>query len=372
MEWISIMEILGEPKMLKVVYGADGRGFHLIFIFTLYTCSYACFEFHKRSISHPLFFHFIPSRRIRMKLQNSLTDGQRVAFYKKGLFWLNLFLLLVLAACGGPRASTAQGPIPGKEEFGMTKEELYTAIENVEAEISQCMREAGFEYIAVDYSTVRRGMVADKSLPGMTEGEFISGYGFGISTLYTGEAPQLSELRTPAQIGLGEQNLQIYRNLSPADQVAYSHTLFGEHPDSTFAVALETEDFSRTGGCTRKAIEKFFTEEQMSATFLNPFDVLVDKDPRMVAANAKFANCLREAGFEYNHEKEIEPDMRKRLDAVTGGAPLEALSSEARTALTDLQTYERALAAATVSCEARYLDPVADQVEREYYAGPQQ
>jgi hypothetical protein len=254
----------------------------------------------------------------------------------------------------------------------MTQEQLYTAIENVEAEISKCMREAGFEYVAVDYNTIRRGMTADKSLPGMGEDRFIQEYGFGISTLYTGRAPQLSELRTPAQLGLGEQNVQIYQSLSPADQVAYSHTLFGEHPDATFAVALETEDLSRTGGCTRTAIEKFFTPEQMSATFVNPFDALIDQDPRMVEANARFAECMRAAGFEYNHEREVEPDLRKRLDAVTGGAPLEALPPDALAALQELQSYERTVAAATVSCEERYLDPVANQVEREYYAGPQQ
>jgi hypothetical protein len=215
-------------------------------------------------------------------------------------------------------------------------------------------------------------MTADKSLPGMGERQFIQEYGFGISTLYTGLAPQLSELRTPAQLGLGEQNVQIFQNLSPTDQVAYSHTLFGEHPDATFAVALETEDLTRTGGCTRSAIEKYFTPEQMSATYVNPFDALIDQDARMVAANAEFAACLRAAGFEYSHEREVEPDVRKKLDAITGGAPLEALSTDARAALAELQAYERALAAATLSCEERYLDPVADQVEREYYAGPQQ
>jgi len=277
-----------------------------------------------------------------------------------------------LPGSSGAPASSGGEAIPGKEEFGMTREELFTSIENVEAQISQCMSAAGFEYIAADYNTVRRGMTADKSLPGMGERQFIEQYGFGISTLYTGLAPQLSELRTPAQLGLGEQNVQIYQSLSPADQVAYSHTLFGEHPDATFAVALETEDLTRTGGCTRSASEQCFTPEQMSATYVNPFDALVDQDPRMVAANAEFASCLRAEGFEYNHEREVEPDVRKKLDAITGGAPLEALSSDARTALTELQAYERALAAATLSCEARYLDPVADQVEREYYAGPQQ
>jgi hypothetical protein len=313
-----------------------------------------------------------------MKLQKSIIPINSSLYQWVRLFVLIASLLVLLVGCdrsptpNPPDDATKPAQIPGKEEFGMNKEQLYTAIENVEAEISKCMREAGFEYVAVDYNTVRRGMTADKSLPGMSERQFISQYGFGISTLYTGLAPQLSDLRTPAQLGLGTQNVQIFQSLSPADQVAYSHSLFGEHPDATFAVALETEDLSRTGGCTRSAIEKFFTREQMNSSYINPFDVLVDQDPRMVEANAKFANCLRGAGFEYHHEKEIEPDLRKKLDTITGGASLEALSSDALAALKELQGYERALASATVSCESRYLDPVADIVELEYYAGPQQ
>jgi hypothetical protein len=301
-----------------------------------------------------------------MKLKDFLDTG------RTGLFLSFIFLLLFLSACGGPRSSTSTGPIPGKEEYGMTMKELFTAIESVEAEISKCMSAAGFEYVAADYNTIRRGMTSDKSLPGMTESQFIDQYGYGISTLYTGLAPQLSELRTPAQLGLGEQNVQIFMNLSPADQVAYSHTLFGEHPDATFAVALETEDFSRTGGCTRSGIEKHFTPEQMNASYFNPFDALVEKDPRMVAANTEYSSCLHSAGFEYGHERDIEPDLRKKLDTITGGQPLESLSSEARSSLIELQNYERSLASAATDCERQHLDPVADQVERELYAGPQQ
>jgi hypothetical protein len=306
-----------------------------------------------------------------MQPQNLFNIRHKLLPHRTGLFILIIFLFGFLTACG-PRSAASAGPIPGKEEYGMTMKELFTAIENVETEISKCMSEAGFEYVAANYNTVRRGMTSDKSLPGMTESQFIDQYGYGISTLYTGLAPQLSELRTPAQIGLGEQNVQIFMSLSPADQVAYSHTLFGEHADATFAVALETEDFSRTGGCTRSAIEKFFTPEQMNATFLNPFDALVEKDPRMAAANTEYASCLRAAGFEYKYERDIEPDLRKKLDTITGGQPLEALSSDARSALTDLQNYERSLASAATDCERKYLDPVADQVERELYAGPQQ
>jgi hypothetical protein len=307
-----------------------------------------------------------------MQSQNGLNTDYSSSTRRKSLFLLIIFLLIFLTACGGSRPTASAGPIPGKEEYGMTMKELFTAIEHVETEISKCMSGAGFEYVAAGYNTVRRGMTSDKSLPGMTERQFIDQYGYGISTLYTGLAPQLSEQRTPAQIGLGEQNVQIFMSLSPADQVAYSHTLFGEHADATFAVALETEDFSRTGGCTRSAIEKFFTPEQMNATFLNPFDALVEKDPRMAAANTEYASCLRSAGFEYNHERDIEPDLRKKLDTITGGQPLEALSSDAHSALTNLQNYERSLASAATDCERKFLDPVADQVERELYAGPQQ
>ena len=46
--------------------------------------------------------------------------------------------------------------LPGSEEFGLTKEELVRSIEAVESLIASCMSEAGFEYIAVDYNTVRR------------------------------------------------------------------------------------------------------------------------------------------------------------------------------------------------------------------------
>jgi hypothetical protein len=317
-----------------------------------------------------------------MRTRNLINANHGSLFQEAKLLFLSVLFLIVMTACGAsppalPNSSNAPakpsgGAIPGKEEFGMNKSELYTAVENVEAEISSCMREAGFEYIAVDYPTVRRGMTSDKSLPGMNERQFVESYGYGITTLYTGAAPQLSELHTPAQIGLGRQNVEIFKNLSPADQVAYSHILFGEHPDATFAVALETEDLTRTGGCTRSAIEKFFTAEQMTPTYINPFDVLVDQDPRMVAANARYADCLHTAGFEYNHEKEIEPDLRKKLDTITGGAPLEALSADALAALVKLQGYERVLASVTLECERKYLDPVADLVELEYYAGPQQ
>jgi hypothetical protein len=279
-----------------------------------------------------------------------------------------------LAACGGESSNAPAGgqdELPGTEEFGLSRQGLVEAIEAVEGHVAECMNEAGFEYVAVDYNTVRRGMTADKSLPGLSERQYFEQYGFGISTLYTGKPPQLAEETTPAKIGLGQQNVEIFQNLSPADQVAYNRTLFGDNPDATFPVAIETEDFSRTGGCTRAAIEQVFTPEQLSTTYLNPKDALIEQDPRMVEALAEFGECLRAEGFDYTYEREVEPDLKERLYAITSGVPVESLSADAQAALTELQGYERRLAIVVLDCEEEILEPVEDRVERELFAGRQ-
>jgi len=284
---------------------------------------------------------------------------------------LILTIGLVLVACAGrlrsalPTGSPSTGPSAdpasasqpgtgqvrmGSEEFGLSKQELVETIEQVEASIAQCMREAGFEYIAVDYNTVRRGMVADKSLPGYSEEQFAREFGFGIATLYTGKPPQLSEVDTPAKIGLGDQNARIFANLSSTDQIAYTRTLFGENPDATFAISLEAENFSLVGGCTQKAIEQVFSPEELSATYLNPHDAIRQQDPQMAAAFTQFADCMRANGFTYSREQEIEPDLKKRLYAITEGAPIEALSTEAQSALKQLQEEELAIAASLFEC----------------------
>jgi hypothetical protein len=215
-------------------------------------------------------------------------------------------------------------------------------------------------------------MLADKSLPGLSEEEFIDQYGYGISTLYTGLGPQASDTNTPAKLGLGEQNVQIFSSLSAADQVAYNRALLGENTDATFAVALETEDFSRTGGCTRSAIEQVFAPEQLTVTYANPLDALVEQDPRMIAAFGEYSDCIREAGFDYSHPEQIEADFRSRVDAITGGDPLESLSADAQAALTELQGEERAVAAIAFTCEEEILTPVEEQILQELYARPVQ
>ena len=258
----------------------------------------------------------------------------------------------------------------GTEEFGMSHKELVVAVEKVESVIAQCMRAQGFEYLAVDYDTVRKGMSADKKLPGVSESEFVDRYGFGVATLYTGRPPQLESGYSPGKLGLGERNVAIYKGLSAPDQVAYSRALFGPNPDATFATSLERENFARVGGCTRKGVEQVFTPEQLGTSYYNPKDEQINKDPRMKAALRKYAEGMRKLGFDYSHPDQVEPDVRKRLEVLTQGQSILAdrLSSEQRGALKELQNYERRVAKKNRELVEALIEPVEEQIAKEMFA----
>lgn len=275
-------------------------------------------------------------------------------------------LMLLLPTLAGAQAP----PGLGSEEFGMTQRQLVQAVEQVEQLIQKCMRDQGFEYVAVDYETIKAGMSADKRLPGLSEEEFIQKHGFGVATLYSGQSPQLAAGYSPAKTGLGERNVEIFRNLSAADQVAYNRALLGGNPSATFAVALETENLSQTGGCTRQALEKVFKPDQLKPGHYNPQDALINNDPRMKAALRKFGAEMKKAGFDYNHPDEVEPDIKARLAALTsnGTIPVEKLTATQRAELQNLQNLERRVALLTFKLQEDLLGPVEEKIQQELFS----
>jgi hypothetical protein len=270
-----------------------------------------------------------------------------------------------LAACGGGSGSgsAASGGNArfGSEEFGLSMDQLASKVEKVEGLIGDCMTAAGFEYVPVDFARVKEGMDSDKSAPGLSDEQFIAQYGFGITTQYD---------HPGREIGLGEQNIAIYDALTPQEQVAYDHTLFGEDREATFAQSVEAEDFSKTGGCTRQAVEQTFTPAELTQAYINPADVAISQDPRVVEALGKWSDCMRQKGYDYANPDDVEQDLHDRLDAVTHGADPRTLTGSDAAALAELQGEELALAPVSITCEEDTLEPVISKVEAEIFGAP--
>ncbi len=269
-----------------------------------------------------------------------------------------LAMAVVAAACGGSGQSAVEEFGFGLDEFGLPFDQLVERAEAIEVLIGECMSAAGFEYVPNDWSTINRAMGSDKSAPGMSGSEFVETYGFGITTQFP---------KPIVEVGLGEENAAILGSLSETDQDAYRRTLWGDNQEATLAYALELEDFSRTGGCTREAAAQLFTEEEMSTTFFNPADALVEQDPRAQDAIVAFSDCMAVGGFDVAHPDDVEQDLADRLEAITDGEDPTSLTGEAAERLRDLQDYELAIAPIFVRCEATVLDPVFEKIEDEIF-----
>lgn len=271
-------------------------------------------------------------------------------------------LALVVSACGG--ASSEEGkqsggaPLPGIKEFGLTEEEFAAHVEKTQTLIEACMAAAGFEYVPVDVKTIEAAQARVRKDPGYTLRGYKEKWGYGITTRFDNPV---------RDIGLGP-NLQIYNSLSEADKVAYNRTLFGEDPNADFAFTIDEEDFSATGGCTREAVSKVFTKAQLRGTYVNPKDVLVDSDPRIVAAHDRWSECMHEAGYEYEDDQdEIIEEYQDRLEELTEGDDPSTLTGARANELKKLQAEEVAVSLADWECEVKHTNDVYRQVEIEVY-----
>lgn len=266
-------------------------------------------------------------------------------------------------ASGGPTLTTdfVRDETKGQDEFGLTEAEIARRVDATEGLIAQCMTAAGFEYFPVDIATARAAMASNSKPSGLTGDEFRKQFGYGITTLYARPATQ-------ATLSLGKRNAAYKAGLSTADRVAYERTLYGENPNYTFVVALDQEDFSQVGGCTRAAVQLIFSKEEVGTSFVNyqnSAGARIDADPRVIAAYQDWASCMRQAGYAYNNPGEIDADLVARLDKVTGGAAPESLSATAKTALSALQGEEKALAAVDHGCDLKYVADIKLKVETE-------
>lgn len=277
-----------------------------------------------------------------------------------------LAVLVTSAGCGGSDASPEPTAgedrrLPGTKEFGLTEVEFVNHIERTQRRIAACMRDAGFEYVPVDVRTVEEAQARMRMDPGYTRRSYKEKWGLGVTTRFDNPV---------RDVGLGP-NLEIWHSLPPADHEAYARTLWGDEPKSDFVFMFDEEDFSNAGGCTRKGLEGVFTPAQMKGTFVNPKDVLVENDPRIIEAQDDWTECMREAGYEYEDDQdEIIEEYEERLEELLGEDDPESLTGPRKAALEKLQQEEIEVSLVDLECQVAHTDDVFREVEIEVFGQP--
>jgi hypothetical protein len=289
--------------------------------------------------------------------------GARRAIRQAGLAVVLAAVALAATACGAAKPGEERNGdrLPNIREFGFNDQQFNDHVERTQALIAECMMQAGFEYIPVDVKTVEAAQARVRKDPGYTRRTYKERWGYGITTRFDDPV---------RDIGMGP-NLEIYNSLPKADKAAYARTLWGDDPRQDFVFAFDEEDFSRIGGCTRSAVSRVFTSAQLRGTYVNPKDVLVDSDPRIVAARRKWSACMRSHGYDYKADQdEIIEEFEDALDELTHGDDPRTLAGARSTALHRLQTAEIKVSLADLDCQIKYTDAVERKVEIEVYGQP--
>lgn len=224
--------------------------------------------------------------------------------------------MALLGACGD-KPSEAAAPTSIQDALGMDENAMQEREAKVQEEVRKCMAAEGFEYVPMDPSRMNVRMVG----PGTEDdAEFRRTKGYGITTMF-GEGASSAELGDDG--GNDDPNQKIREALSDEDKEAYDKALFGrtatkdgEH--GTFSVQVgpggvvtsdgEGEFGPSEAGCFGKAQEAVGNDNerlQRVGPKLQELQERIASDPRMVKANADWAECMADAGYDFESPEKI-------------------------------------------------------------------
>ena len=262
---------------------------------------------------------------------------------------------LTLAACGGGSSAPKRPTGDVEHQLGFDDSALIARQSSMEAVVRNCMKAEGFDYVPVDPAAQRAALFGSSRLSDL---DFIRQFGYGVSTLWG---------RGSAQV---DPNQRMRAALGPADRTAYDRALGGENPDATFADAMDTGDFTKLGGCRRRATEVVFGGAQVLTEVQGKLDQLDERilqDQRMVRAVERWSSCMSAAGHRYDDPDVIEGAFLQRMQKIvgaiagkyaTGPPPGQPPRPYERAALAALQREEVATGLADYDCERRHIAKV--------------
>jgi hypothetical protein len=280
-----------------------------------------------------------------------------------------LALSLLVVGCGGGDSSSgtsstqkaANGPV--EDQLGFDQAGITARQSRVEAAIRDCMKAQGFDYVPVDPYAQRAAVTGVSRL---SDEDFLKQFGYGISTMWG---------RGGAQ---ADPNARLRATLSGPDRSAYDRALWGEEAGATFQAAVDSGDFTKLGGCTKRATEDVFGGAQVLTQLQGKLDQLDERileDQRMVRALERWSRCMAASGYRYEDPDAIDGDLTKRMENIvgpipgpfaTGPRPGEKPAPYDRTALAALQRDEVSLANSDYRCEQRFITPVESVVRPQY------
>jgi hypothetical protein len=252
-----------------------------------------------------------------------------------------------------------------EDQLGFDTAGIMARQSRVEADIHECMKAQGFDYVPVDPFAQRAAVTGVSRL---SDTDFLKQFGYGISTLWGRGGVQ------------ADPNDRLRASLGPADRRAYDRALWGENPGATFQAAVDSGDFTKLGGCTLKATEAVFGGAQVLTQLQGKLDQLDERileDQRMVRAVERWTTCMSDAGFQYEDPDDIDTDLTKRMERIVGPLPGPFATGPAggqkpppydHAALHALQREEVSIANADYNCERKYITPVESVVRPQYEA----
>lgn len=233
---------------------------------------------------------------------------------------------VALAGACGDRAPDA-APATVGEALGLDGSDFREREAKVQEAVRRCMEDEGFDYIPMDASAMN---VQIRSPGSDDNAEFRRTKGYGITTTF-GDRPTSSvEVE-----GDSDPNQMIREALTEEEQAAYDKALFGaaagEARRGEFAVrvgpgpggAVAAEDAGEApdlfqAGCFGKAQSEVGDNNRLQRVGprLQEMEERISSDPRMVKANADWAACMADAGFDFDKPEDIVPFLFGKLQAL--------------------------------------------------------
>lgn len=249
-----------------------------------------------------------------------------------------------------------------------------------ERSIAECMREQGFEYTPVDYSSID-GLGASIDFEGR---EFAEEYGFGVATSIDGQfAEAFENFKDPNQgyiESLSAGELNAYYSALSGGEISIGD--FDDDGESSF-------DAFEPAGCQGDAYETAYGAIGLFDEFgdeLDAMDDAIDSDPRIVEASSAWAACMFDRGYGFTSADDARNDVERRYNALAGqesgggfadstGDDGDAnviiigggavFSPEVQAQVDELAIEEREIAVATWECE-QPVRAIYDSVRIEY------